>query len=150
MMLFSSLKAAKHLLTEFSLRFTRSFLWNDYLLPTTLQLQPHIEQLIESLDNIHSVDKIQLGLHEALVNAVKHGNLEDSRKYLRVRRILTPNWLVWQIQDQGEGIPYRSRTSDLPAQFDCINGRGLFLIHQCFDDVRWSRRGNRLQLASRR
>jgi serine/threonine-protein kinase RsbW len=26
----------------------------------------------------------------------------------------------------------------------------LFLIHQCFDDVRWSRRGNRLQLACRR
>jgi serine/threonine-protein kinase RsbW len=26
----------------------------------------------------------------------------------------------------------------------------LFLIHQCFDDVRWSRRGNRLQLACSR
>ncbi|QNI64303.1 anti-sigma regulatory factor [Synechococcus sp. A15-44] len=25
----------------------------------------------------------------------------------------------------------------------------MFLIHQCFDDVRWSRRGNRLQLACR-
>jgi serine/threonine-protein kinase RsbW/non-specific serine/threonine protein kinase len=24
------------------------------------------------------------------------------------------------------------------------------LIYQCFDDVRWSRRGNRVQLASRR
>jgi hypothetical protein len=24
------------------------------------------------------------------------------------------------------------------------------LIHHCFDDVRWSRRGNRLQLAVRR
>jgi anti-sigma regulatory factor (Ser/Thr protein kinase) len=30
------------------------------------------------------------------------------------------------------------------------SGRGLFLIHHCFDDVRWSGRGNRLQLAVRR
>jgi hypothetical protein len=26
----------------------------------------------------------------------------------------------------------------------------LFLIHSCFDDVRWSARGNRVQVALRR
>jgi anti-sigma regulatory factor (Ser/Thr protein kinase) len=35
----------------------------------------------------------------------------------------------------------------LPEQLDAASGRGLFLIHNCFDDVRWSQRGNRLQLA---
>jgi serine/threonine-protein kinase RsbW/non-specific serine/threonine protein kinase len=38
----------------------------------------------------------------------------------------------------------------LPDQLDADQGRGLFLMHQCFDDIRWSRRGNRVQLASRR
>jgi anti-sigma regulatory factor (Ser/Thr protein kinase) len=33
---------------------------------------------------------------------------------------------------------------------EAVSGRGLFLIHHCFDDVRWSQRGNRLQLAARR
>ncbi|QNJ11273.1 anti-sigma regulatory factor [Synechococcus sp. M16.1] len=71
-------------------------------------------------------------------------------KRFRVRRILTPNWMVWQVQDEGCGLPQQSRTATLPPALDAPSGRGLFLIHQCFDDVRWSRRGNRLQLACRR
>ena len=59
-------------------------------------------------------------------------------------------WLVWQIQDEGDGIPLDERTASLPSRLDANNGRGLFLIHHCFDDVRWSRKGNRLQLAIRR
>lgn len=94
--------------------------------------------------------RVELGLHEALVNAVRHGNSEDPTKQLRVRRILTPNWLVWQVQDEGVGLPDHARQAVLPKQLDARSGRGLFLIHQCFDDVRWSRRGNRLQLACRR
>ena len=39
---------------------------------------------------------------------------------------------------------------NLPIEIDSRNGRGLFLIYECFDDVRWSRGGNRLQLACRR
>ncbi|KGG15089.1 Serine-protein kinase RsbW [Prochlorococcus sp. MIT 0602] len=91
-----------------------------------------------------------MGLHEALVNAVVHGNTCDPDKHLRVRRIITPNWLVWQIQDQGKGIELSQRVSSLPSNEDAESGRGLFLIHQCFDDVRWSRRGNRVQIASLR
>ena len=67
-----------------------------------------------------------------------------------MRRILTPNWLIWQVQDEGCGFPSTARAAELPRSVDAQHGRGLFLIHQCFDDVRWSRRGNRLQLACRR
>ncbi len=81
---------------------------------------------------------------------MKHGNLNDSGKVLRVRRIITPNWLIWQIQDEGDGVPFESRNYSLPQELDAYSGRGLFLIYQCFDDVRWSRRGNRLQLACKR
>ena len=94
--------------------------------------------------------KVELGLHEALVNAVRHGNSENPQKQLRVRRILTPHWLIWQVQDEGCGFPSTARAAELPRSVDAQHGRGLFLIHQCFDDVRWSRRGNRLQLACRR
>jgi hypothetical protein len=38
----------------------------------------------------------------------------------------------------------------LPEAVDAACGRGLYLIHQCFEDVRWSRRGNRVQVAVRR
>ena len=126
------------------------FQWTDFFLPSTLQLSPFVELLLEPIACQETKSRAQLGLHEALVNAVKHGNSGDPAKLLIIRRILTPNWMIWQIQDQGEGVPFDSRNSSLPVELDANNGRGLFLIYQSFDDVRWSRRGNRLQLACRR
>ena len=120
------------------------------MLPSTLQLSPLLELLIEPVGCLMTSQRAELGLHEALVNAVRHGNAEDPAKRLRIRRITTPNWLVWQVQDEGSGLPQHARAATLPDQPEALSGRGLFLIHQCFDDVRWSRRGNRLQLACRR
>lgn len=121
--------------------------WSDFITPSTLQLAPLLELLIEPVRSLQLQGQVQLGLQEALVNAVRHGNACDPSKCLRVRRIETPRWLVWQVQDEGPGIPAESRTTSLPEQLDAASGRGLFLIHHCFDDVRWSNRGNRLQLA---
>ena len=126
------------------------FLWSDFFFPSSLKVSTFLDQLLEPVRSFEGNERIELGLHEALVNAVRHGNMCDPSKSLRVRRILTPNWLVWQVQDEGKGISKVARVSSLPPKIDSINGRGLFLIHQCFDDVRWSRRGNRLQLAARR
>lgn len=109
-----------------------------------------MNQLIASISCSTTAQRVQLGLHEALVNAVRHGNAEDGDKRVRVRQIVTPHWLVWQVQDEGSGLPEHARRGSLPDATDALSGRGLFLIHQCFDDVRWSRRGNRLQLACRR
>ena len=126
------------------------FRWADFVLPSTLQLSPLLELLVEPVGCEMTSQKVELGLHEALVNAVRHGNSENPQKQLRVRRILTPYWLIWQVQDEGCGFPSTARAAELPRSVDAQHGRGLFLIHQCFDDVRWSRRGNRLQLACRR
>ncbi len=131
-------------------RFLPSFRWADFILPSTLQLSPLMELLLEPVDCNETSCRLQLGLQEALVNAVRHGNAGDPRKCLRIRRILTPNWLIWQIQDEGCGLSRDARQGCLPDQVDANQGRGLFLMHQCFDDIRWSRRGNRVQLACRR
>ena len=131
-------------------RFLPSLRWADFILPSTFQLSPLMELLLEPVDCTETCSRLQLGLQEALVNAVRHGNDGDPRKCLRIRRILTPNWLIWQIQDEGDGLPSHAREGCLPDQLDADQGRGLFLMHQCFDDIRWSRRGNRVQLACRR
>ena len=121
--------------------------WVVFIHPTTLKLASFIETLLEPVICQATSKKIKLGLHEALVNAVVHGNLSDPNKFIRVRRILTPNWFVWQIQDEGLGIVKNKRVSSLPLKIDVNSGRGIYLIHKCFDDVRWSRKGNRLQLS---
>lgn len=121
--------------------------WCDFITPSTLQLAPLLEILLEPVRCAQLQAQVQLGLQEALVNAVRHGNGNDPAKCLRIRRIETPRWLIWQVQDEGAGLPHAARQAHLPQRCDATGGRGLFLIHQCFDDVRWSPRGNRLQMA---
>tara|TARA_B100000029_G_C17568344_1_gene955787 strand:- start:1897 stop:2298 length:402 start_codon:yes stop_codon:yes gene_type:complete len=128
----------------------QKLLWSDFIFPSTLKVASFVEVLLEPIESNEIAQKLQLGLHEALVNAVKHGNCGDPNKKLRVRRILSPNWFIWQVQDEGEGIPFHKRHLTLPSRLESTNGRGLFLISHCFDDIRWSPLGNRLQLASKR
>ncbi|MEI8250003.1 MAG: ATP-binding protein [Synechococcus sp. ELA057] len=127
-----------------------SLRWADYITPSTLQLAPLIEILLEPVECAIRQAELHLGLQEALVNAVRHGNGCDPAKCLRIRQIITPHWLIWQVQDEGPGLPAEARSCCLPEAMDADCGRGLFLIRHCFDDVRWSPRGNRLQLAVRR
>ena len=124
--------------------------WAVFILPSTLKLESFVETLLEPVICKETAKKIELGLHEALVNAVVHGNLSNPNKVIRVRRILTPNWIVWQIQDEGLGIVEDKRVCCLPLNIEVNSGRGIYLIHKCFDDVRWSRKGNRLQLSLRK
>ena len=121
--------------------------WDVFIHPSTLKLASFIETLLEPVICRETANRIELGLHEALVNAVVHGNLSNPNKVIRVRRILTPNWFVWHIQYEGICIVENKRLSSLPPEIDANSGRGIYLIHKCFDDVRWSRKGNRLQLS---
>lgn len=131
--------------------------WSDFMTPSTLQLAPFVELLLEPVTCRQLQADLKLGLHEALVNAAWHGNSADPSKCLRVRRIESAFWLIWQVQDEGEGFAFQRRPDQcrpdqrtlgqLPLDHGATAGRGLFLIHQCFDDVRWSPRGNRVQLA---
>ena len=119
-------------------------------LESSLQLSDFVELLLEPLYKYQHLYLIRLGLHEALVNAVKHGNKFDSSKIIKVKRIITPHWWVWIIQDQGQGMKLDKRKFNLPKRIDSVSGRGLYIINECFDDVRWSPKGNKLQLALRR
>ena len=124
--------------------------WSNFELESSLQLNDFVDLLLEPIKTSDSSYLIKLGLHEALVNAVKHGNKLDPRKNIRVRRIITPKWCVWQIQDQGNGLEIKKRIHKLPKRENKVNGRGLYIINECFDDIRWSTKGNRLQLALKR
>ena len=123
---------------------------STFELESSLQLSDFVEILLEPLYKYQHLYLIRLGLHEALVNAVKHGNKFDSSKIVKVKRIITPHWWVWIIQDQGQGMVHEKRKFTLPKRSDSVNGRGLFIINECFDDVRWSPKGNKLQLALKR
>ena len=124
--------------------------WSNFELGSSLQLSDFVDLLLEPIKSSHYRYRTKLGLHEALINAVIHGNKLDPHKLIRVRRIITPNWCVWQIQDQGNGLEIKKRIYKLPKKLSSLDGRGLYIISECLDDIRWSSKGNRLQLALKR
>ena len=124
--------------------------WSNFELCSSLQISDFVDLLLEPIKSSHYSYRTKLGLHEALINAVIHGNKLDPHKLIRVRRIITPNWCVWQIQDQGNGLEIKKRVCKLPKEVSSFNGRGLYIINECFDDIRWSNKGNRLQVALKR
>ena len=124
--------------------------WSNFELESSLQLNDFVDQLLEPIKTSHYSYRIKLGLHEALINAVTHGNKLDPHKSIRVRRIITPKLCVWQIQDRGDGLEMNRRVYKLPEDISSFNGRGLYIINECFDDIRWSNKGNRLQVALKR
>ena len=124
--------------------------WSNFELESSLHLSEFVDILLGPIKSYSYSYRIKLGLHEALVNAVTHGNKLDPQKSIRVRRIITPNWCIWQIQDQGKGLEIKKRICKLPKKVSNINGRGVYIINECFDDIRWSNKGNRLQVALKR
>ena len=124
--------------------------WSNFELCSSLQISDFVDLLLEPIKSSHYIYRTKLGLHEALINAVTHGNKLDPNKSIRVRRIITPNWCVWQIQDRGNGIEIKRRVYKLPKDISSFSGRGLYIINECFDDIRWSNKGNRLQVALKR
>ncbi|MEL6385395.1 MAG: ATP-binding protein [Cyanobacteria bacterium J06626_18] len=101
--------------------------------------------------------EIRLGLQEALVNAVKHGNHLDPQKVISVRYRASGNQYWWVIEDQGGGFDFsRCCCPDecdptVHEQGGAVNdcGRGLYILHQIFDEVRWDRGGRELHLCKR-
>jgi len=93
---------------------------------------------------------LQLALHEALGNAVEHGNRNDPSKQVTV----TCSWQAHQVtlivDDEGDGFD----ATDLPdptAPENLLkeNGRGIFLIGRYADECRFENHGRRIVIIKR-
>lgn len=89
----------------------------------------------------------RVGLTEALANAMLYGNCRDPRKRVRVEAHLTAREIRVQVTDEGRGFdPEAVLDPTLPANRVRPGGRGIFLIRQLMDDVRFNDRGNSITM----
>lgn len=137
----------------------------------------HIEQTLERMQSVETSGLILLGvaLHEALTNAILHGNLElDSamresaeKEYYRlatdrrsqppycdrrvfVKVILTRHEATFVIRDQGNGFdPATLPDPTDPANLGKVSGRGLLLIQTFMDHVEHNEVGNQITMVKR-
>ncbi len=94
---------------------------------------------------------LRVAIAEALANAIVAGNLEDRSKWVQVRAEVCGDQIRIEVTDQGTGFdPGSILPPLLPEELDRPNGRGLFLIKQLVDDVRFNEQGNSICMTLRR
>ncbi len=94
--------------------------------------------------------KLRVALSEALANAIVYGNRMDPGKRVDVRVIVTRESVSVHVRDEGEGFDTSSIPDPtLPEHVEQPDGRGLFLIHQLVDEVRFNDRGNSICMIMR-
>jgi serine/threonine-protein kinase RsbW len=127
--------------------------WTTLSFTSTLFLQPVVDLLLAEIpEPVQTKLELRLGLHEALVNAAKHGNKLDPSKSILVRYSAVEGQFWWVIADQGCGFqpdyPNVAATNCPPCvEAEC--GRGLYILQQIFDQVYWNAEGTELSLYKR-
>ena len=86
---------------------------------------------------------IRLSLEEAIVNAVKHGNRQDSAKCVHIRFQASACQFMIEIRDEGKGFDPEAVPDPLaPGNLERPGGRGVFLMRHYMSWVQFNEAGN--------
>ncbi|HEX8177397.1 MAG TPA: ATP-binding protein [Pyrinomonadaceae bacterium] len=127
----------------------------DFELPSDVSLMHGVLQyLIERVALLGVIkperSNLYVALDEAFVNAVKHGNKNDPTKLVRITAELSAKECRFTVEDEGEGF----NVQEIPNPCDPENlfkasGRGVLLIYNIMDEVKYNERGNQLTMIKR-
>jgi serine/threonine-protein kinase RsbW len=94
-----------------------------------------------------SLFAIRLGVEEAVINAIKHGNKLDPTKKVKIDFRLEGDQAKIVIADEGPGFqPGTVPDPTAPEYLEREHGRGLMLIHSYMDEVYFNDKGNQITL----
>jgi serine/threonine-protein kinase RsbW len=96
-------------------------------------------------------DAIELALGEALANAVVHGAKADPAKIIECDVACDEaRGMLIVVRDPGEGFDLRTIPSPLTGENIFSNhGRGIYLINQLMDEVKFARNGTEIHMLKR-
>jgi serine/threonine-protein kinase RsbW len=118
-------------------------------------VEPVVTSVMETIRRVKCIDgkedAIELALQEALANAVVHGAKEDPKKTVECIVAYEENrGLIIIVRDPGPGF-------DVSAIPNCTmgenvysnHGRGIFLINQLMDEVKFRRNGSEIHMVKK-
>jgi CheY-like chemotaxis protein len=140
-------------------------------------LVAHLQEGAARLKGMDETARMQLGvaLHEGLLNAMYHGNLEISSdlreggefdflaaaeqrrrsspyrdRRVHVKATLMPSEVIFVIRDEGPGFnPDMIPDPTAPANLSKASGRGILLMRTFVDDMHYNSTGNELTLVKK-
>lgn len=81
--------------------------------------------------------KIEMAVHESVINAIWHGNKNDPSKQVWLRFQIFDDRLEIHVRDQGGGFdPGRVANPLAEENLLSVSGRGIFLIRTFMDEYR--------------
>jgi CheY-like chemotaxis protein/anti-sigma regulatory factor (Ser/Thr protein kinase) len=154
--------------------------WSFVLGSDTTLISPLVDHARQDLTRMQLGDettrtRVGISLHEAVINAIDHGNLElssemreqDDRAYqqlahqrrqqdpYRHRRVfvsvkVSREEACFVVRDEGPGFdPSGLPDPTDPANLERVCGRGLLLVRTFMDDVRHNKTGNEITMIKR-
>lgn len=104
----------------------------EWVIPSSLtQIGPVVSEALAELGERTDLDAVELALHEALTNAISHGNQESTSKAVRVTLAQRSNCgVVLVVKDCGGGFDANQVPDPLGDRLLSERGRGIFLMRQ--------------------
>jgi serine/threonine-protein kinase RsbW len=91
-----------------------------------------------------------IAVTEAVNNAIVHGNKNDPEKYVRIGFESDEEQLVFSITDEGQGFDYTNLPDPTdPENIEKVSGRGVFLMSNLSDFIRFEQNGAKVLLGFR-
>ena len=118
-------------------------------------VDPVVEQVMQAIRDTSCVngkeDAIELSLHEALANAVVHGAKEDPSKVVECLVACDEQrGILIIVRDPGPGFdPGAIPACTMGENLYSNHGRGIFLINQLMDEVKFHKNGTEIHMVKR-
>ena len=118
-------------------------------------VDPVVQQVMDAIHDVKCVDgkadAIELALQEALANAIIHGAKEDPSKVVECLVACDDQrGVLIIVRDPGEGFdPQAIPTCTMGENLYSNHGRGIFLINQLMDEVKFNKNGTEIHMVKR-
>ena len=120
-----------------------------------------VNELINNLQNGYgdindnTLFELKVILNEVLINAVRHGNMEDEKKIVKVNACVSGQDVMFiTVEDEGGGYDFRDTCScnkPFCSIFDPLetseSGRGIMIVRSLSDKVKVNAKGNKIVIA---
>ena len=121
-------------------------------IPSIIENIRMIESFIDNAKERFHLDEdlygnIMIAVTEAVNNAIKHGNSNNSSKNVFLSLTLNDNLLRFVIKDEGLGFDHNNLPDPTaPENLEKPGGRGIFLMKHLSDEVEFIENGKTVEL----
>ena len=112
-----------------------------------------IESFIDNAKEKYQLDddiygNIMIAVTEAVNNAIRHGNKDNSSKNVLISLTLDEGMIKFKVQDEGSGFDFHQLPDPTsPENIAKPGGRGIFLMKHLSDEVDFKENGKIVELS---